>query len=410
MANIQINNPGKNVDISRMELLICLDYLFNKTDEKHTVKYQDVVKYGLEEYGIDNIRRQRVQQIFAFLYENKSYIKDIFKIDIKLDENKYITRYYAKKSNLTKEDIVDIVSSLENDKYLRKEDTTNLINKLVDFTCNEHEKDEILQKSKKYDRGVAELSPLEGANYRKLNKTNSNQMMLIKVNKKKFNSSNLLKAEDEDGNIVCFFYKICDAQGKPSVYFVSDKTKDIIWLPLNAFSIIKFLDDDWAKIDIEERYQSDEYVSIEDYIKKHPQGGSISPIKLPIKFIIVSYVNLNSFYVVKESFENFFGIPMQYKMISKEEYQRKTSDFRSLPKDAKNSTYTKIKHEVVCYMDYLTVKRWLMLSPEVMKCIKIVAPQILCDSLASDYIRFIRNLSNDRVLMRPELNRIEKEK
>lgn len=175
--------------IHHIELLLTLDYLLNYTNEEHPATQQDIcrhaIKYGLKydsnaKQGND-VRRQRIGECLKFLKEVCDTFPD--KVPFILEKNNSGKYYIEQKNNLNKEDIINILSSIKDNKELSEEDSSYYIDSLLNVLSNVHEKDDIKKETFSVNKHAC--------------KTDRETSRKIRLVKKAFNKKKLIQVRWE---------------------------------------------------------------------------------------------------------------------------------------------------------------------------------------------------------------------
>ena len=150
----EISEKNKTTTLSRMEVIIVLDYLLSQTNEKHPAKQIDIINYGIEKYGIE-IRRQRIPDILWDLKDFVDEHKEQLPFEIKEVSTGEKFKFYTNFTLFNQDEINIIISAIRNYKYAVPSEYKKLISKFLSFVTNKYDKVEYLKKLKediKYDR------------------------------------------------------------------------------------------------------------------------------------------------------------------------------------------------------------------------------------------------------------------
>lgn len=139
----------KATEIHQIELLLTLDYLLNYTDKDHPASQQDIcrhakdfnLKYDPNATKGNDVRRQRIGECLQFLQSISYKFKDTDKIPFVVNCTNTGKFYIEEKNHLNKDQIINILAAVKNDKYLKNEDTDDLIDKLLNSLCNKNNKE-----------------------------------------------------------------------------------------------------------------------------------------------------------------------------------------------------------------------------------------------------------------------------
>lgn len=318
-----------DTQIHHIELLLTLDYLLNYTDEKHPATQQDICRHALD-FGLkydsnsnkgNDVRRQRIGECLQFLQSICYKFGESNKIPFNINSTDGGKFYLEKKNNLNEEQIIKILSAIKNDKYTKDEDTDFLIDKLLDAFSNKYTREYFKEELNKVIKNV-----------KKYNFSTNRKIRLID---KAYNEGKLIKIRYDTVNK---FHKPCDAwyrvykikeyENKPyAILLLVGNTKEfhINGLHFDAIENLKIpnlSDNECLCEDMDENRDLDElfatknktlykyYGSIENLLKANirPQGF--------FAFNISFYFSLRYEDIIKQSFENFFSMPLKYSKCS----------------------------------------------------------------------------------------------
>ena len=145
---------GKNGQATRMEMLISLDYLLNNcTSEKKTSKTTDLVEYAQTKYQTF-IDRRRANGIFEDLVQISNNFPQLLPFLVKKVSNK--PRYYVEKRLLDEQDVVRIANSIQSNKSLTKQASSDLLQRFLKVVFTEDQQKKSAKKIKKRSRGTQE--------------------------------------------------------------------------------------------------------------------------------------------------------------------------------------------------------------------------------------------------------------
>ena len=143
-------------DVTRQEIFITLRYLLeNCYDEKHTSKTIELTRFALERYNV-NLDRRRANEILDFLVSCDEEFNGVLPYQIVKVENK--PRYYIKRTLFNEEETKKIAEVLYKDSSMSKLYARKRADIFLTKTCNQEEKDKILNDLDKKEKHLKRSS------------------------------------------------------------------------------------------------------------------------------------------------------------------------------------------------------------------------------------------------------------
>ena len=158
--------PGKQVDNTRQELFIALEYLLeNCYDSEHTSKTIELTQYALEKHQV-NLDRRRANDILEFLANCSNDYPDVLPFVIKKKNDKsryYIDRALFSKNIVYNKNIINkVAGAIYRDKALSVEKSNSIADIFLKKTCSAQDKEKIenqyIRKQKYYSHANEEAS------------------------------------------------------------------------------------------------------------------------------------------------------------------------------------------------------------------------------------------------------------
>ena len=309
--------------IHHTELLLTLDYLLRYTDDSHPATQQDIcrhathfgLKYDPKNQKGNDVKRQRIGECLKFLMDiADKYPDEVPFVLQRTDSGKY---YIEQKHYLSEEQILKVLAAVENDKYTQDEDTSFLIDRLLDSLSSIHQRGAYLKELEKLNKGV-----------KKYNFETNRKIRLVN---KAFNEGKLLKLQDvvyhADGRGVwrIFYtwyrvYAIKEFRNKPYAVLIPVSESELIVLngylfqEIEGLDIPKGPDKDVICKDFEEHRDLDELYRKMSRRARHrytsPKSllsNNIMPMSSGCSMKVGFYVREVFYEFVKRSFEQFFS-------------------------------------------------------------------------------------------------------
>ena len=134
---------GKQVDATRQELFITLEYLIdNCYDAEHTSKTIELTQYAQDKYNV-LLDRRRANSILEFLADLPNSFPGILSFTVKKIDGK--PRYYIENTLFSRYEIKKISEAIFKDERLSAEMAKKYVDKFLSKTCNDKDKAKLLE-------------------------------------------------------------------------------------------------------------------------------------------------------------------------------------------------------------------------------------------------------------------------
>lgn len=270
-----MSNKKPSNDLARLELLIILDYLVNKTNKNHLATQSEINDYSIDKYGID-IKRQRINDCLMLLYETSQSMPDVMKVKIERVSTGKRFKYYVSEKVLSDMDVALIINALNKDDKLTVEETDKLKQKLIDnFSPNISVKGKTVNKiSKEYKEKCKKIKYIYKNNlYFEFKVSDVSEIHTTNP----FPYNKFFSSEDV---FTGYFYGVKEIESKDVALIVIPKLRDLIQVPIVNVEIIRVMD--MGKVDYEKIVKLDKkYKNIEDYLSENkiPYGGNVKKVR-----------------------------------------------------------------------------------------------------------------------------------
>ena len=418
-----------DTEIHQIELLLTLDYLLNYTDKDHPASQQDIcrhakdfnLKYDPNATKGNDVRRQRIGECLQFLQSISYKFKDTDKIPFVVNCTDTGKFYIEEKNHLNKDQIINILAAVKNDKYLKNEDTDDLIDKLLNSLCNKNNKKLYKEELEKKNKRVIKYRNVLNRKIKLIQKAYEEKKCILILFSYWWIPSN---AKMEDGAIVvdenfvmpvlrdeevyCRVYRIEEHNNKPYVILLPLKDEKIIFeaidnlnIPLQ-YGVRKLLiDDEEDENRLEHLFESNnpalakEYHSLDEYVKKslRPEGGFV--------FKTSFWFNYRFLNLVKKSFEEYFSREMPYvKCLSFDIKENNVITSESPDTSEKNEYAIECKPieesqsnrglaVVNIEINKNALVSWLENNPSIAKVVDVVSPSSVNEEVGNYYINIL---------------------
>lgn len=312
--------------VNRVELLIVLNYLFKYTNEKYPATCPLICKYATR-FGVkydptqkvgNEINRHRISSILHFLYSFSNTHKEILPFEIKrTDGGKY---YASKRNDISLQEVIAIVNSINTNKILSNEEKESLNNKIKKIALS------------KYDIDSFEVIHNPPISYRKHSKEYTIKLrLLIRALREEklihiYKRRNIFDDELNEWKSIkeplwCRVYKLKEYQNKlySILVGVDGKTYSlpIERIELTSYNKKEVLMSIDKKVDeIDDRLKNSRYDSMGELMSDNKILIGDAAIAVPFVFAF-DIEHLDKF---KESFEDYFSIELKYSVYNKSEF------------------------------------------------------------------------------------------
>lgn len=411
--------------IHHVEILLTLDYLLNYTDANHPATQQDICRHALN-FGLkydskantgNDVRRQRIGECLQFLQSICYKYEESNKIPFTINTTNGGKFYLEKKNDLSEEQIIKILSAIKNDKYTRDEDTDYLIEKLLDVLSNKCNREYFKEELNTAIKNVKKYNFTTNRKLRLVYKA-FNEGKLIKI---RFNAfSKYRKPADAWYRV----YKIKEYDNKPYGILLlvgNDKEFHINGMLFDAIenlNIPNLKDNECLCEDMEDNRDLDELFAAKNKVLYKYYGNVENFLKANIRpqglfaFRISFYFSLKNEDLIKQSFEDFFSIPLEYAKCSTFERIEEQSYGKTMSLPRKNDQGTLKPNHLkdnekpkygVCniLLNSNAFRVWVLSSCDIDRnisdVIHIVSPSFINEDIANYYYEhLIKHMDNLR--------------
>lgn len=165
-----------DTEIHHIEMLLTLDYLLRFSDEQHPATQQSIcehandfgLKYDKRKTSGNDVRRDRVGACLKFLMDISEKYSEIMPFVLETtDSGKY---YIDQKNYLSEEQVLKVLAAIQNDKYTQDEESSFLIERLLDTFSNFYNRDYYKKELSKLNKGVRKFNKEINRKIRLVNK------------------------------------------------------------------------------------------------------------------------------------------------------------------------------------------------------------------------------------------------
>ena len=435
-------SKSTDTEIHQREILITLIYLLKYCDKNHPAKQIDICKYAkkfglhfdLEETSGNDIKRQRISSCLQYLqslslkHENNNE----FPFIINSTEG---GKFYAElKNQLSTNQITKILSAIKNDKFIDKDESQEIIDKLIDILSNKYNKKICLDKlrntkikANNYDTTLIKKINLlsEALSEKKLIEifeisciglyrydAVKDDPYFYPQSDSSIKHHNFIKGHFEKPK-KCFVYKLDKYKNSPYAILIPLSGKGLICEKIDNINIRinepknKILYEDLAKKErnlndlfkANNPFVSSIYETLDDYINKQifPQG------KFSFK---TSFFFLASHYKeISQSFKDYFGIDMpvifcNYFNINKDKViNNKNINIPKKYDDFAIDNYIEVSEDEHPHYGIVNIEinesafcNWLLDNHNIAYLINIVSPENFNETIFLSYMTLVSKL------------------
>ena len=417
--NQKLNERQPNSD-SREEFLIVIEYLLNEAyDEKHATTQADIVEYAKNKYNIE-IRRDRIPQILIHLLQIQEKDPNRLPFKIKVKESEGSFKCYVEERMLTNKEIIDISSSIVNDKTKTDSKANSLVEKILDIASNEHNKEVLRKKINKANRKGTKLKNALIEKYEILLDANTERKLVwfrftdfnkVDISKQILATKKLLRNTNDTSHFAGFVRQIVETgSGTHVVFYVDSIGGEEVKIGLDSsIENVEIIDspintDGWyddVTFELSDG-RNTQYESPEEWTRLHYQGQD----GIKHKFIVKTCIDS------KKSFEKFTRIYEEF-WKKKLEYEEKE---RIIKTHYRNENGELLERDLVVKDAYITIesnfeafRKWY-LQYDVLSVTVIMEPNYYNDFLVGDLVdRLIRRLNKYGAVYDYQVNKTYKE-
>ena len=295
-------------NVNYIDMLITLDYLLTQTDEKHPAYVSRMCEYAHEKYNLtytggnkgDQVKRQRFSSCLAFL--KKVYDDYPGSLPFTLKESKGGKYYIEDKYGLDEEELVKLLSTIKNDKYISNNDSEKMINKLLEVFTNSNIAPQYKQKIEEQSRGIKKVNPLARRRLAIVQQALTEERVIRVKTTRYLNRIHLKEKE-----LYCRVYAIKDFNGKPYAILIGIKDGCVICDAIENIDIIENSSYEDFERDLNQEFVDNNpnkvhiYANLEELVNK-------TTIPVSYNFIRVSFsITSDHLVMIKNSFDSFFS-------------------------------------------------------------------------------------------------------
>lgn len=430
-----------DTEIHQIELLLTLDYLLNYTDKEHPASQQDVcrhakdfnLKYDPNATSGNDVRRQRIGDCLQFLQSISYKFENTNKIPFvvnRTDSGKY---YIEEKNHLNKDQIINILAAVKNDKYLRNEDTDDLIDKLLNSLCSKNNKELYKVELEKKNKRVIKYRNVLIKKIKLIQKAYEEKKCILIlrprlrhiygekiVEGKRVVDKHKLFLRLVDEEVYCRVYRTEEHNNKLYAILLPLKGSKIMFEAIDNLNIPTelserklLLDDEDDENRLEYLFESNNpslarrYHSLDRYIEKsiRPEGGYIYKTSFYFKYRYIDQV--------RKSFEEYFSCEMPYVRCRRFTIDKNKKDMRILSKKGCYAITCEPSEQPPSRLDYAVVNieinrnalvTWLENNPSIAELVDVVSPRSINEEVGNYYLnlllRYQYTLGRDEILNR----------
>ena len=433
-----------DTEIHQIELLLTLDYLLNYTDKDHPATQQDIcrhakdfnLKYDPNATKGNDVRRQRIGDCLQFLQSISYKFKETDKIPFVVNSTTTGKFYIEEKNHLNKDQIINILAAVKNDKYLKNEDTDDLIDKLLNSLCNKNNKKLYKEELDKKNKRVIKYRNVLNRKIKLIQKAYEEKKCILILNTcwrpvcgekivdgKRVIDIHSIFTRVVDDEVYCRVYRIEEHNNKPFVILLPLNQDKIIFDAIDNLNIPTelserklLLDDEEDENRLEDLFESnnpslaERYHSLDEYIEKsiRPEGGFIFKTSF---YFYYRYINQ-----VKKSFEEYFSREMPYvrcRRFTIDENKKKSSiilrpfknDYYAIKCEPSENAPTNFDYAVVnIEINRHALVTWLENNPSIAGLVDVVSPRSVNEEVGNYYLnlllRYQHTIGRDKIINR----------
>ena len=309
---------------TREEFLIVVEYLLNEAyDEAHATSQKKIVEYAESKYGA-YVRRDRINQILIHLVQLSNKYPDKIPFKIHAKKINKIYKFYVDERMFSDKEILDIVSSIINDRTKSNPKAEALVEKLLNIATNEHKKKELSKSIKRINRKHGRLTNVEIDQLELYQEAMLNKYRLWFKFKSYFDvdfSRHYIsqKRKNQEDGLSGFIYRIIERDNGTLLVLYLDDEKNAAVAKVEDVQLLRKPMDigEWAD-DINFELKDRHYSSIDEWIDLHYSGLDGLTREVTIKTTII---DPKSFQKFQQKFEEYWQIPMNYEIKKRETYR-----------------------------------------------------------------------------------------
>ena len=395
---MSIGKTDSRIELYSRELLITLDYLTNKTNEKKPASRIAICNYADETYGLkydknqekgNKIDRTRVTKYLEFLYELSINHPDEFPFVIeKTDGGKY---YLDQKNSMDESFLIKLLSHIRNDKNISQEDEEYYSKRLLDTFSAKINHERIEKEVDKLDMKVIKNS-LSLETKLKTIKTAIEDKESIRIRNIVYDTTGD-KVKKMEYLYLYRVYALREINHRPFVILVPVSSDVDVRLYYNVrCDFVENLDIVKGTVE-DEKYDGrindlfkknvpllyEKFGSIDKYVE-----SAIIPVSAGYSFVAFSF-NINLLKVVKAQFENIFNQKLEYKTCSKFEVEGKKIRITDSNNPIYAIAYTKVNTDA--FVSFLLSDPYNTGKTNISDMVEVIFPSIIYNKLKDYYKR-----------------------
>ncbi len=320
-----MNMINNNPDLTRIELLFVLDYLFKYTDEEHPAVQKKIIDHVQEKHNI-TIRRQRIPEILELLYrltneENKMPFK-VAKVSTGVK-----FKYYMAEWPISHEDLLTTIITINENAFLSRLDSNRLIRKILRPNTSISTRRKLLdasvekkKTSKKYSYRVLRLTKVfeeaivkqQIITMRIKDGTQFEQSVINTLGPEVWRQHFIRRYQRSVYEGRFYIYALREVNNAVYAITADIDLRILLAIPLNSVLYRMQIDESYGLAPrIQELLLNFNYASLEEYLKQIvlPKTHKI----IDIEFVFPSEALSGNLSNILSSYELFFGRRMNYK-------------------------------------------------------------------------------------------------
>ena len=382
---------GKQVDATRQELFITLEYLIdNCYDAEHTSKTIELTQYAQDKYNV-LLDRRRANSILEFLADLPNSFPGILSFTVKKIDGK--PRYYIENTLFSRYEIKKISEAIFKDERLSAEMAKKYVDKFLSKTCNDKDKAKLLEDFGKKEKRANHSTRKTAERIVKMDELIEEQAAFL------FRPRERIKREACSNTRVSFKINSLVRRAKNPRYdeqsyieaigYTQAKGNDVcLYIPEYEGAIIIDINNIKIKpgslLSYRRRGESFEladsqYSSIDEMIDLYYEGGTGLQLDIRFKYVVGFKDNIENQTIekLKRDYEDFFSKPFEYT------FEERVSTHEFPDGTTISSTLIDLHSSIRC--NYSSFKKWYW-EHGWFEHLVVVEPKMLNNKLLGEYI------------------------
>lgn len=395
---------GKQVDATRQELFITLEYLIeNCYDSEHTSKTIELTEFAKNKYGV-LLDRRRANSILEFLASLNNSFAGILPFTIKKVERK--PRYYIERTLFTESEIKKIAQAVFKDENLSSDTARRNVCAFLDKVCNNEDKNKILRDLDRKERRIIHSTRNTAEKHEAMDELIENHNRFYfrpkhRIKRDAFSNSEVMIrvngllqiTPDVKGKGYIDAIGYSQTKGDDVCLYLPDLEGAVI-ININNISIMRGSIAPSRRGDADFEIRNSRYHDIDEMIDLYYEGGTGIQYRIYFKYVLGRQNDIDNVTVerMKTDYEKYFGRPLEYTQEEREETE--------LDQDGNQvkETWVDLHGMVKCNLS--SFKKWYW-EHGWFEHLVVVEPKALNNRLLEGYIaRFQRRL--DKYGEKPE--------